>query len=588
MLSWLAVPGDAHLAPLTADEVVLVGDRPAFTHTVANEAAGPIEVAVVLRWSSELAPTSSVALTIDGRPIAVRTIAQLAADGHTLRGRSGTLPQGFHQVGVRAWLQRPEPTCERLDPDRYWMVVEAGSTVARTLADHPTLAAAVTQLQARRDTPVAVAIGDDAGADPATASVYVAADHAVRRLGGTAVRAAAGEPAAIAVSWGAPAAADGAVAEVTPGTGGLTITAVDAAGAVAALAAIADPRFVAACTTARCRVAGAPAPPTSATDDDRDVVRLDDFGYPDGFVASGDGDHVARLRWVRPLTITPRADPTLHLAVTGIGVGHVDNARSELAVTVNGRPVASFPLPAVEGQTDHLAVRIPAAQWQADVWDLVVTVRMRSPEGARCDADRIAGAVVIEPESYLRVPADRTRWPGLASLIDLTTDRRPVLVTGATLPWGTVAALAAVTAPFAAREVGRWQFAASCDEAWCLRVDTDLTVDDRRAAAAAAALPLDAAHANATIAVDGDHLRLRVSPLATATTPWPAPTYPALVGARAVVALDRWVALDVADHARTAARPAAAAPAWPAPVVSKERKRRYGRDGAWWCCRWRS
>lgn len=571
--------------PLVSAPLVLAGGEPVARVTVATSADGRIALDLAVRWSEALdLERSTVAVRVDGVPLATARLAAVRADGGRLRGATASVPAGFHTVEVLAHLYVDDDRCAAPDPTEAWLLVDPDSTVRVPDADAaPPLAAVIEDLARELDQPLEIALGDGELASPDAALAWLDAATVVRGWRRLPVRLDGARAAPLRVRWdGAAPTVAGAVARVDVAAGRIEISAHTVDGARAALASLADPRFVNACVEPTCWVGAAPVPVATRERRPSSTATLASLGFDRGFTASGDGDHTLRFTWQRPATLRPRRWPELHLLVTVPSGGLLDRAASGVRVAVNDRPVRSFDLRADADGALHLVAPIPEALFADAAWTFEITVALRATRDRPCARDELALWAVVEPDSFLKVPADVERWEGLAELVLASAGRRPPLLDAGALTWAQVEAIAAAVEPFAAASPGQpWRWAATCAAPVCIAPTTDRRSPGQRAAlAAAAGIPLAAADPLVLRREPGPGgLRLVIGAPVDVATP-PVPDYAALLGATAIADAERWYPADLPDGPTEVAAAAVTSTraGWPQPSVSQEARRRLTRD----------
>lgn len=571
--------------PLAADAVTLAGPRPSHELIVATPAEAAIAIELRWRGAAELdLDRSSLVVTVDEIPIASARLR----GGAALTATTSVASAGFHRVVIVAHLFVIGETCPALDRDRAWLVLERDSAIIAP-GDGATLASIITGWRAKPDAPLSIAFATATEpAPPSEIATYLEADATARSWSRRLTEVAVDASPALRIAWG-QLVDDDAVAIIAATEDGLDISAVDAAGARAALTALRDPRFVEACRALPCRVAGRAGAEEVPSEHAAPGFTLAELGFTDGVVLRGVGAHHQRWSWQRPAVIQPRAWPSLHLLITVPRGRGVVGARSSVTIEVNHRPIGSFDLAgATDGQV-HVAARVPTSLWTASRWQFDVSVMLRAAAEEPCSSELDATTwVVLEPGSGLTVPALEARYGGLADLSAIPTGIRPPLLLDGPLPRRVLSALAAAAAPFAlATPEVDWQLVERCAAPVCLTTTgTEVERVDRLALVAAAGVPLPAT---------GDALAIRrrageagASDLIDVMLPrggarwWPTPDYAQLIGAAAVAVDDRWYPVRIAARpTSTVARAATTPDSWPRAATSHELRRRLVRDLMW-------
>jgi hypothetical protein len=122
---------------------------------------------------------------------------------------------------------------------------------------------------------------------------------------------------------------------------------------------------------------------TAATKSDpTQVWDMSQADYAKGWLARGEGTHVLKFFWQRPVTWKVAPWPMLHLHGQASTASTIDTVNSIVTVRLNGRPLASYPLSQWKSQRSE--VRIPTEFWDAGQWAFEIEVTLKTIQTKNC------------------------------------------------------------------------------------------------------------------------------------------------------------------------------------------------------------
>jgi Bacterial cellulose synthase subunit len=163
-------------------------------------------------------------------------------------------------------------------------------------------------------------------------------------------------------------------------------------------------------------------PPTrSVAEDPTRVLTLAERGHPKGWAARHFGVHRLSFVWQRPMHWRITADPTLAIKGDVSQAGHVDAKRSSIAISINGKPVATYSLERWVGS--KTALRVPRDLWLESEWVITAEVELIPSDDTPCKVMNQGSAwLTIDADTALFVPREEALYSGIASLVSRFVD----------------------------------------------------------------------------------------------------------------------------------------------------------------------
>lgn len=138
------------------------------------------------------------------------------------------------------------------------------------------------------------------------------------------------------------------------------------------------------------------------------------LGFPSGYVAKGEGQHILSFSWPRPSHYELKQWPELRLRISRSNHPALDRRQSSIEVRLQGRPIATFSLDAAGTAQKPmiLSAQIPPSFFSESVLSFeIVTSLLGSAVPPRCLLEPTALWAVIEEDSGLYVPRTELSYP---------------------------------------------------------------------------------------------------------------------------------------------------------------------------------
>ncbi len=456
MLSPRLASADEVAIKLRAVEGTLRGGSPTVEAIVALEPperrrSAPTLTFDVARSSLLDVDASTVSVEVDGES---RMSSRLSDLGSPVTVQLRDVPAGFHRVRIRAHLEvRGDPCLQRFAREAWIRIRRARLRYERDPAPAASTVAAF--LREAEGEEISVEI------EGSTEDAFVPwheADALVRSRGAVPRNDDHGTERAI-VGRVSRLRADDAVQSIVEVEDGTLLvrarTSAALANAFFALRERAADDCGSRCSLTHYRATAAPA---ESSEQGTTMLTLEDVGYPAGFTARGEGDHVLRFGWTRPANVRVARWPQLDVILRGARFGD----ESHVLLSVGGRPLTTFDLrEAEDGEETRLSARVPEELFDEPTWPVEVTLKLRRESAETCEQD---DGWIHVAAAELRVPHDRARPTGIARIAASLDE--PLVIQGEVRP-GDRARLGALLWPL--RKTGVALVSGECD-ARCVRV----------------------------------------------------------------------------------------------------------------------
>lgn len=472
---------------MRADTTLLGGSSSAeFAIALDHPAHRRSDPKLTLHWEiSAVVERATLTIEVDDRPISSTALSVTKAAGR-ITASLGRFGAGFHVVRVRARLQSGPDPCRSIYDRELWLRILSASELRWSRTTSDSRPATIQGLLASWSVAgLEVAIVPPRKLGPDSAAAYLEADALARSLGlqpilgrssekQSAIKQSAIKQPAIILQSDASSADESALAQpavlglVRAGRASLQIAARSAAEVTSTLHALRNPTIRARCQEAVCLI---PRPELHLPSIPQDaalsgaqnalpaglVASLSAAGYPRGFTAHGEGSHLLRLVWQRPIGWSIETSPELDLEIQLSTSPDLDRAASSLTVRMGDRPLLSWsPAQALDGPM-RVKARIPRELWTQEAWSFELDISLRTIDAARCRADSGTLWLSLSSDSGLVVPRRESRSAdSLARFQELARAHQPVLVMPPELTWSALEALAVVVTRLAAERPWTW------------------------------------------------------------------------------------------------------------------------------------
>lgn len=482
---WLAraqsVAGDSlERQPLFPGGQQILGSEGSAVAVIQLPEQAPASPSAVLRLFVALArdvipQKSTVSIELDGVPLHSSFLSEPTSAIAVTVALPRTLP-GYHVLRIRTRLVSLRNPCGSKQVEPLWLRILSESRLEfvrpSSLPSTPSVAALLSSWRSSR---AAVTLLTEEQVSQRQLPVVLAADAFLRNLG--AQPQTVGDRVRRFIVRVVPAYADdqgmsqGASLRVVGDS--LFLDAGTPQELILRLYALRKASTWESCGTEQCDFAPADRNPSAeaAHSSPRDHARAPvrsfrDLGFPSGYVAKGEGQHVLTFAWPRPSFFALKEWPTLRLLVRRSGHPALDPHQSGVDVRLQGQVIARFDLDAADASHRPLSltVEVPPRFFSADALSFeVVTSLIGSAKPPRCLLEPDALWLVIAPDSGLYVPRTEYSYPNsLAGFAERAAALAPQLVVPKDLSRLVLPRLGAILFPI---ERGRaWAIATSTSD----------------------------------------------------------------------------------------------------------------------------
>jgi hypothetical protein len=373
-----------------------------------------------LDWQAPPEGAESLSLALDGKPFAtIRSEEGLTIDGvHRVHVKLPTLRDGgMHVVTLSAQARDAEHSCKRGETS--WLRILAGSEV--TWPRPRSGMSPRSWLHERTAVPLNARTWVEAtGRTASIAAAYVDAVRGLRAHGiqtsASAEHATSSLALVVRKGYALP---EGTCAALESDRTRMLLVAPTDADLSCGARALRSSKLWALCTQSPCFI-----PRNFRADEPADlpaesvVWKVADSTTPEGLTFYGEGESQIVYTWTRPPGWTVRATPTLTLGFAHSSLALLDGPLSTLSVTLNGKPLGTWPLEGKNSNLQHIVANIPREEWSRDSWRLVIRTSLRRLPALACRGVPERDTWIrIDSSSNLDVPRDEHSSDAISDFI---------------------------------------------------------------------------------------------------------------------------------------------------------------------------